>query len=100
MVFFQPLVLSLTRIAPHTKSCSIFCSIQIHVGNKSATNYSDFSNYVLFSKYAGPYSADDGRLSCIRVDGVSGRFVAIMKVTPSDGSQLQLVDVNVLVRIE
>ncbi|MPC55271.1 hypothetical protein E2C01_049203 [Portunus trituberculatus] len=74
--------------------------VEIRVGSNLATNYEDFSHYIYFSTYAGPYSADQGRLSCFRADGVSGRFVAIMKVKPSDTDQLQLVDVNVLVRKE
>ncbi|XP_063889727.1 uncharacterized protein LOC135116297 [Scylla paramamosain] len=70
--------------------------VEIRVGNYSST---DFSHYTLFSTYAGPYSVDQGRLSCVKADGVSGRFVAILKVKqPPIPTPLQLVDVNVLVR--
>ncbi|XP_053630914.2 uncharacterized protein [Cherax quadricarinatus] len=72
-------------------------NVEIRVGNTFINN-SDYTSYVLFSTYLGPYQINDGYLSCRRADGIVGRYVSIQRVTPED-DMLQLVEVKVMVKI-
>ncbi|XP_045135654.1 fucolectin-like [Portunus trituberculatus] len=87
------------QILPRRDCCEYrFHDVEIRIGDVQPTN-GDFSSFTLFSTYKGPYSSTLGRLSCARSDGLSGRFVVIMKVEVISGSEyLQMADVNVFVQ--
>ncbi|KAK8388968.1 hypothetical protein O3P69_020732 [Scylla paramamosain] len=86
------------QILPRRNCCPFrFHDIEIRIGDVQPAN-GNFSSFTPFSTYKGPYSAALGRLSCARGDGLSGRFVVIIKVIPGDQYVLQVADVNIFVQ--
>ncbi|KAK8388478.1 hypothetical protein O3P69_020459 [Scylla paramamosain] len=88
------------QILPRRNCCHYrFHDIDIRIGDVQPAN-GDFSSFTPFSTYKGPYSAALGRLSCARGDGLSGRFVVIMRVIRNgpDDYPLHIADVNIFVQ--
>ncbi|XP_069164211.1 fucolectin-5-like [Procambarus clarkii] len=82
------------QIFSRTDCCSArLHNVEVRVGGSLLTT-GNFSSYVLFSTYLGPYAAADQLLSCPSAAGVTGRYVSIQRVT-AENDMLQLVEVYI-----
>ncbi|XP_071548147.1 uncharacterized protein [Panulirus ornatus] len=91
----QTCVINEVHILPRRNCCAhSFHDVEVRVGNSLRTD-GYFSSYKLFATYEGPYKVAEDRLVCLRMDGVTGRYVTIQRVTP-ENYNLQFADVRVI----
>ncbi|KAG0713388.1 6-pyruvoyl tetrahydrobiopterin synthase [Chionoecetes opilio] len=86
------------QILSRRECCSErFHNVEIRVGDRRRHD-GDFSSYTLFSKYAGPYTPDQGRLSCARGDGVSVDVTVRGPVDEVTGMVINVSDLKVIIQ--